>query len=73
MKLIKALDYCENNLFVVINEHNLLCRGGTNIGNIYSELRMLVIDKYLIIYLTDEESKNVSIKRILYASSNWKR
>lgn len=42
-------------------------------GNIYSELRMLVIDSYVVIYLIEEDSKEVNIKRILYASSNWKR
>lgn len=41
--------------------------------SICRELRMLVIDSYIVIYLIDEELKRVNVKRILYASSNWKR
>lgn len=42
-------------------------------GNPYTQLRFLVIGKYIVLYLVDEDIKKVSIKRVLLASSNWKR
>ena len=41
-------------------------------GNPYTQLRYMVVEKYVILFLIREETKEVTVRRVLFASSNWK-
>ncbi len=41
-------------------------------GNPYTQLRYMVVERYVILFLIREETKEVIVRRVLVASSNWK-
>ena len=40
--------------------------------NPYTQLRYMVVERYVILFLIREETKEVIVRRVLVASSNWK-
>jgi toxin ParE1/3/4 len=37
----------------------------------YKEIRKIIVDNYIVLYVVSEESKTVTIIRILYSRRHW--